>query len=120
MVIYFKSEKALEHLLRTGQVYTLRAERRRTGRDWIKTSRNGKKVADVVIEEVKRVEFKTMEEKFSMMKGVLDYTDVSEIEPYVQHSGFSSAREWLEEYWKLAGWRAPYAWLYRVILVVGN
>lgn len=119
MVMYFKSEKALKCLLEKGIVYTLREQRRkRTGNDWIKTSRKGEKIADVFVEEIGLIKLETIGHEFSMMKKVIEYTDLSqlELEPYVQHSGFSNVKEWVEEYWKLAGWRAPYAWLYKVTL----
>ena len=115
--MYFKSKKALEYLLRNGFVYTLRESRRKKlGNDWIKESRKGNKIADVYIEEIGLIRFETISEKVSMKSRVVEYTDLSQIEPYVQHSGFSSAEEWIEEYWKLAGWRTPFAWLYKVTL----
>jgi len=117
VVMYFKSQKALNYLLEHGFVYTLRAERRKhVGNDWIKTSRRGEKVADVFVEEIRLIKLETVTQKFSMKKRVVEYTDLSQLEPYVEHSGFNSVEEWVEEYWKLAGWRAPYAWLYKVTL----
>lgn len=122
MVMYFKSEKALEFLLKNGVVYTLRSKRKKIiGWDWIKTSRNGRKVADVFVEEVGRVTFPgcygIAKERLPIKKRTVDYTDTSQIEPYVEYSGFSSAKEWLEEYWELVGDRIPFAWLYKVTLL---
>jgi len=74
--MYFKSGKALNHLLKHGFVYTLREERRKKlGNDWIKTSRKGEKVADVFVEEIGLIHLRTIPEEFSMKKSVVDYTD---------------------------------------------
>ena len=118
MVMYFKSRKALNHLLKHGVVYTLRSEKRsRVGNDWVKTSRRSEKVSDVFVEEIGLIKLETVASKFSMTARVIEYTNLSQLEPYVEHSGFGSVEEWVEEYWKLTGWRAPYAWLYKVTLL---
>jgi len=115
MVIYFKSEKALRHLLKNGIVYTLREQRRkRNGKDWITTQKGGSKIADVIIKEV----------AFVNMVNDSPYNDVKvitwdELNSYVRNSGFSSLSEWIAEYWTLHKKRGripTFAWLYEVKL----
>lgn len=79
MVIIFKSEKALNHLLNKGRVYTFRLKRRKVGRDWVTDRRGGCKICDVVVTPLATV------------------TDVKELIPYVDGSGFDHIWDWVYE-----------------------
>lgn len=127
MVMYFKSEKALKHLLEHGIVYTIRKEKRkRTGKDWIKKSRRGKKIADVIVEYVGRVEilYRGDNKWFGgiVFPGDGKYLYDDSLENYVEHSGFKTLNAWIRELMRLNGirtWRKmTIDWhLYKVTLV---
>lgn len=96
MVIMFKNERVREFLRRKRVVYTLRPKRRKEGKDWANSGWGTKKFAEVEITFIKKI---TKE-------------NVSELEKYVDYSGFKSVEEWLEEARKLNG-DFPY-YLYKV------
>ena len=86
MVLIFKSKKALDFLLKHGEVITFRLHERKAGKDWITDRRGGKKIADV--EVVLLEETKTPH-------------DFNKFQQYVDKSGFDSIEEWLSEIIKL-------------------
>ena len=99
MVMIFKSDKARNFLLENGAVFTYRVHRRKkVGNDWITDEYRKPKIADAFIKE---------EGQFT---------------PYglwifVEFSGFSSLKEWVEEIKKLNKGKIPAkGWLYKVIL----
>ena len=98
MVIIFRSEKALSYLLSYGEIYTFRVRRRKVGRDWVTDKRRGHKIADVFIEEV----------------GVFTLEELSR---FVEHSGFASVKEWIEEIQKLNNHLPERGWLYKVKVI---
>lgn len=113
MVIYFKSMKALNHLLKHGIVYTLRHRFRKRICKWndfrrvfecpvelVKTSRKSKPIAKAVVYFVSMVN--------------INYK--KDLEKYVEHSGFESVDEWINEYVRLNG-NHLIAVLYKVKLV---
>ena len=76
----FSSEKAREFLLKNGLVYTYRMkQRKQIGDDWMTDKRGGHKITDILVYPGSFV--------------------VSEIQllGYVNQSGFSSLRDWLNE-----------------------
>ena len=80
----FNSEKAREHLRTMGEVITFRLkERKVVGFDWATDKRGGKKLFDVFVEEERR--------------------DVAptDLEDYVEYSGFKSLKEWISEITRL-------------------
>ena len=87
-VIYFKSKRALEHLLKHGEVYTIRPKERTEGFAVVKTSRKSQRLAVVDVKYVGKVS-----------AGTLDN--------FVDKSGFRSVREWLEEVRRLNGGKLP-------------
>lgn len=124
MVIYFKSEKALDYLLNHGFVYTLRySARKKLGPDWIQANRNSRKIADVNISYVGRVILDPAVKldplnlytvvMIDPWKDDRIYNIVGTLEDYVAHSGFDSVDEWIEEFRNLSGNKKT-AWLYKV------
>ena len=85
MVIIFSSEKARNHLLVNGFVYTARLKKRKQiGRDWMTDRRTGNKIKDV---------FTTyMGEK-----------TLSNLPPFASDSGFEKVLPWWDEIQRLAG-----------------
>ena len=110
MVLIFKSSKALSYLLNHGCVYTLRAKKRREGRDWVTNKRGGKKIANVLIKYVGEVKIS------ETGSTVLTKCGVRLLEEYVCRSGFWSEEEWLNEVRKLNGTLPDRAHLYFVCL----
>lgn len=47
--IIFGNDDAREYLLENGEVYTFRVDDRTTGETWMRASRTGEKIADVVV-----------------------------------------------------------------------
>ncbi|WP_145973177.1 hypothetical protein [Thermococcus barophilus] len=128
MVIYFKDEKALNHLLKHGVVYTIRKhKRKRTGKDWLAKDRKSGKIANVIVEYVGKLEIVYLGDN-KWRGGIVfpngkkyvydDYLD----EKYVQHSGFKTLNAWIRALMRLNGirtWRKmTIDWhLYKVTLV---
>lgn len=110
MVLIFKSSKALSRLLNHGCVYTLRAKKRKEGKDWVTNKRGGKKLADVFVKYVGEVRIK---ESGSI---VLTERGVRLLEEFVRRSGFWSEDEWLNEVRKLNGTLPDRTHLYFVCL----
>jgi len=111
-VIYFKSKKALDYLLKNGEVYTIRLRKRSEGLAYVKTHRKGRKIMDVVVRYVGEV----------MLLQKLGWSVVGEVyiigklEDFVNKSGFSSVDEWLEEVKRLNKGKLPdEIFLYHVI-----
>ena len=110
MVISFSIYEAREQLLNHGIVYTYRWTRRAFFRKglgvmehtWANAKRGRKRIADVWIEEI----------------GKLQY---SELEPYVSESGFKNLEKWSREILEMAN---PYGeldgYLYKVRLSEGT
>ena len=100
MVIIFSSSRAREQLLTKGKVYTFRRGklRKKLGSDWAAARRGGHKIADIIINPIIHV-------KPNRFSGAL--------RPLVDHSGFDSVREWLEEIYRINE-RLPEGWIYRV------
>jgi hypothetical protein len=73
----FANEKARRQLLEKGVVYTFRVHRHTEGRDWATDRRRGKKICDINVEFIKKVDFK------------------EELMPYVDESGFEHRWDWL-------------------------
>ena len=129
MVIYFKDEKALNHLFKHGVVYTIRKhKRKRVGKDWLAKSRRSGKIADVNVEYVGKLEIVYLGNN-KWRGGIVfpdegpkylydDYLD----EKYVQHSGFKTLNAWIRALMRLNGirtWRKmTIDWhLYKVTLI---
>lgn len=81
MVMIFQSEKARKQLMGKGFVFTIRRPERKCGKDWATNKRGGKKITDIAIF--------TIDDSFSLTEQFLAL--------YVVHSGFTSAKEWIEE-----------------------
>jgi len=89
MVMLFKSRKALDFLLKHGEVVTFRLHERKTGKDWITDRRGGKKIADVevvLLEKVRKPSYRA-----------------TYFQKYVHKSGFDNVKEWWDEIVKLNG-----------------
>lgn len=80
MVIIFAHPKVRQYLLEHLLVYTMRTHTHKEGKDWATDKRGGKKIADVVITEIK---------------------DPSSAMDYVALSGFSNILEWEEAFLEL-------------------
>jgi len=50
--IIFGNDDAREYLLENGEVYTFRSDERTTGDSWMRASRTGEKIADLVVDLV--------------------------------------------------------------------
>lgn len=107
MVIIFSSEKARNHLLEKGFVYTFRMKRRTMlGKDWMTDRRTGKKIKDVYITEVGHYEIKNLQS-------------------FADQSGFNTLKSWMGEIvilnWQRKRYELGYGsmgWLYLVQLRV--
>lgn len=78
MVMQFSDEKVRRHLMEKGFVYTFRIrKRKRVGKNWASEGRGKPKFADIYITFVK--------------PAVL----LSDLNPYVENSGFNSIGEWI-------------------------
>jgi hypothetical protein len=88
-----------EFLLKNSIVYSFRLKQKQnTGKDWITDKRGGKKLKDVMIEEV----------------GVMSMYLLGD---YVYASGFKTLIEWIEEIKKVnKSIINPYGWLYKVTI----
>ena len=76
MVISFMVKEAREQLEITGSVYTLRPQRRNTGKNWYNYRRGDTKKGDVNIE-------------FQM-----EITDDNQLQWFLPFSGFNTVEEW--------------------------
>jgi len=128
MVIYFKDEKALNHLLKHGVVYTIRKhKRKRVGKDWLAKSRRSGKIADVNVEYVGKLEIVYLGN--NRWRGGIVFPDGKKYvyddfldEKYVQHSGFKTLNAWIRALMRLSDirtWRKmTIDWhLYKVTLI---
>ena len=79
----FADENARRQLLEKGVVYTFRVHRYAEGRDWATDRRRGKKICDINVEFIKKVDFK------------------EELMPYAEESGFEHVWDWLSAIYKL-------------------
>lgn len=107
--IIFSSKKAFDFLVSNGEVYTLR-KKRRDGKAWLTNRRGGRKVADVVVEEVGRVVFRGREPYVMAESGEVHLSH------FTPKSGFGSTDEWLRELRRLHGKVPENLFLYRVVL----
>ena len=108
MVMIFRSEKALKHLLEKGEVDTYRKnKRKKLGKNWITDRRGNSKIASVEIQLIGEVEWPGVVKKYS----------VYPIKEFLKYSGFSSLDEWKEEIRRLNGGEVPFGYLYRVKLL---
>ena len=79
MVIIFSSHKARQHLLTTGQVYTVRTKKRKEepfkpSKDWLTDRRGGRKIADVLVEywlPIKRESLELLLQRYVKKSGFL-------------------------------------------------
>ena len=103
-VIYFKSKKALDCLLKNGEVYTIRPKKRSEGLAYVKTSKKGRKLAEVEVKYVGEVVLTAPDDEWYVADGA--YAK-GKLEEFVDKSGFDSVEEWLEEVRKLNGGKLP-------------
>lgn len=96
--IIFADETARTQLRDHGEVVTFRKSARTTGETWWRESRLGTKEGNVTVEEI----------------GVADPTDMSELDPYQELSGFDSVHEWQQAISALNGGLPNRGRLYRV------
>ena len=76
LVMIFADENARRQLLSKGIVYTFRTHRRTEGRDWVTDRRCGRKICNIEVEFIKKVESK------------------EELMAYVDESGFEHIWDW--------------------------
>ena len=115
-VIYFKSKKALDYLLKNGEVYTIRPRKRSEGLAYVKTSKKGRKLAEVEVKYVGEVVLTAPDDEWYVADGA--YAK-GKLEEFVDKSGFNSVEEWLEEVRKLNGGKLPdRMFLYHVVKVL--
>ena len=114
MVIYFKSTKALNYLLKHGFVYTLRGRFRKRYCRWIET----KRIFKCPVETVKTTrDSKPLGKAVVYLIGMVNIISEKEkLKKYVKHSGFNSVDEWIDEFIRLNG-KHPIAFLYKVKLI---
>ena len=79
-MMLFKSKKALEFLLKQGEVVTFRLHKRREGKDWVTNKRGGKKIVEVEIVLLEEIENPSWR--------------ATKFQKYVDKSGFNSLKEW--------------------------
>ena len=98
MVMIFQSEKALNHLMKYGYVFSFRVNRRKkNGYDWIARRRRGKAIAYVTVKEIAKI-------------------PISDLSHYLFESGFDSVNEWVEEIKLLNGYVPDSGYIYFVKL----
>jgi len=78
MVMLFMNPTVRNFLLSHGYVYTFRVKRHKKGKDWATEKRTGKKLCDITIQEERPIR------------------DASELQQFVQGSGFKSLEEWVQ------------------------
>lgn len=109
MVISFSVPRVREYLMTNGFVYTYRKrERKRLGKTWMNSGRGKKKIADVIIKEVRRVNNEYL---------------IEQIREYSAHSGFDSVEQWKRVILNLnKNQLGGHGWLYKVTLqnISGN
>jgi len=98
--IIFSDETARRQLLEEGVVVTFRKTSRTTGDTWWRESRLGPKQGDVRVQEI----------------SVINPQNPSELEEYVEYSGFSSISAWQEAIRELNGTVPAEGHLYEVTL----
>jgi len=105
MVILFQSERALKHLLEHGFVYTVRLRKRKKDEcyDWVTDRRGGRKIADVYVCLVGGCGSTLESWKLNLWA-------------WVDHSGFKTVSEWINEILRLNRGKPRQAWIYLVRL----
>jgi len=99
MVISFSVKEARDQLMNKGLVFTFRwTRRKRIGKDWANKKRGTKKITDVYIKEIMKV------------NSLLDLV------PYVSLSGFDSLEEW-KKVIRSMNKNEIFGWLYGVTRV---
>ena len=112
-VIHFKSDKALNFLLKNGICYTIRPFRRKEGKAWVRSK--GRKVAIVNVEYVGEVIQTLSDEKWWVCN---DAFAIAKLKKFVKDAGVTSVEEWLNEVKKLNRGKLPEnLYLYRVTLL---
>lgn len=96
--IIFADKIARNQLRNHGEVVTFRKNSRTTGDTWWRESRLGTKEGDVTVGEI----------------GVVDPSEKSELEPFLELSGFESVSEWQKAIIALNGNLPNQGRLYRV------
>lgn len=96
--IIFSDETARKQLVEHGEVVTFRKTERTTGETWWRESRCGTKEGDVLVEEI----------------GAVNPTNLGDLKPHRQLSGFQSAQEWQQAIQELNGELPNHGRLYRV------
>lgn len=90
-------------MLEKGEVFTFRTKKRkRVGNDWMNDGRGKRKIADVFIEEIERIE--------------MGFPFALRLDLYVDKSGFRDVHEWLNEIRELNGDIPCDGWIYKVRL----
>lgn len=105
-IIYFKSDKARNFLLKNGFVYTLRAHTRKTGVAWL---HDGKRLTGV------KVKVRFVKKIFWLYREDL----VDSLRDFVDKSGFKNLAEWLTEMYRLVGYMPRTIYVYLVTVVKG-
>jgi len=80
MVIIFREDKPRKFLLKNGEVFTLRINRKKFGRDYMTDGRGHPKICDVMVEDWGKIS--------------TDYPLI--LSKYVKKSGYLTIPEWLE------------------------
>lgn len=108
-VIYFKSKKALNYLLKNGEVYTIRPRKRSEGLAYVKTSKKGRKLAEVEVRCVGKVDLTAPDDEWYIDLTDVDFITIGRggLKRFVGKSGFNSVEEWLEEVRRLNGGKLP-------------
>lgn len=89
MPISFMVKEAREQLEEHGFVYTLRPQRRNTGKNWYNYFRGDTKKGDVHIEFIGY---------YGHVQLLTEFRDrTQDLEPFVKDSGFNSLEEWLKK-----------------------
>ena len=105
MVLIMQSKPALKHLLEHGFVYTVRLRKRKKDEtyDWVTDRRGGRKIADVYV---------------CLVGGCGDNPEAWKLNlwAWVDHSGFPTVNDWINEILKLNHGKIGQAWLYLVKL----
>jgi len=101
MVMQFSVLKARKHLVLTGSVKTFRFHKRiMLGKDWASKGRGKPRFADIDITFVKEID-----------------DIMTDLEPYVDESGFASLGEWIDEITKVNPVFSSSGFLYHVKLI---
>lgn len=94
--VVFRRDPARNQLISDGEVVVFRSHQRDTGRTWWSQGESAERESKVSVEEIGTI------------------SDLGDLLPYLDQSGFVTLTNWLETIEHLNGYLPATGWLYRV------